>query len=96
MKPIIQIINAPYDASSNNATTNNSNTTEREELPFDISDPDDGLRAKFLEGLHYDSVSAGKRAREREMYNVTISVVNIVFTCVTLGGGHGMCTICFI
>ena len=65
MKPIIQIINAPYDASSNNATTN-SNTTEREELPFDISDPDDGLRAKFLEGLHYDSVSAGKRARERE------------------------------
>ena len=66
MKPIIQIINAPYDASSNNATTN-SNTTEREELPFDISDPDDGLRAKFLEGLHYDSVSAGKRARERDV-----------------------------
>ena len=64
MKPIIQIINAPYDASSNNATTNSN--TEREELPFDISDPDDGLRAKFLEGLHYDSVSAGKRARERE------------------------------
>ena len=63
MKPIIQIINASYDTASNDVT-NDKNNNEREELPFDISDPDDGLRAKFLEGLHYDSVSAGERERD--------------------------------
>lgn len=46
MQPIIQIINASSTSRSNN------------ELPFDISDPDDGLRAKFLDALKFDDLGA--------------------------------------